>query len=305
MRLAKSWISSFGAAAVVAGGLAMVPIVPAAATGGLTLDKQAPAGVLLGDEIPYDLVAANAPGPRTRSTTGVSPTSCRSASAYMAGSAPPALGTPTTSINGTRRQQVLVWRNVTDLQVNSDLTLSFVAEPHRHGPGHPHPPRPPHLNSATVASQEDPRTVPAFNPDGFTAQDRHVQSAGHRRQRPRTALPFVIEKSNDNSPEGELLRGVHKNRTDVHAQECATTRSCPPRTSRSPTSSPPTWSSWPAGTSTTRLPGLSSSTRGRRGSGVPALTIDPCPASDGGRHRVTRPGLPAGRLHEKVTLERR
>ena len=193
-------------ASLAAGGLGLAATTPAAAAASITLAKQAPASVLLGDDIPYTLTAANADGAPPQYNVGFSdvlPVGFQ----YKPGSAPTAVGEPTKTTNSSG-QQVLVWRNVTDLQPNSDFGFTFLAE---RVPPMPNALSPSDANSATVASQTDPRTVPAFTPDGTPKSGTFTDSATDSATTARD--PFVIEKSNDNSPEGELLRGVHKNRT--------------------------------------------------------------------------------------------
>ncbi len=128
---ARRWISSFGAAAVVAGGLAMAPAVPAAAAdpppAGITLDKKAPASVLLGDPVPYTLTASNPTGNAPLynvSFSDVLPTGFE----YVGPTDPLSAGEPTVTTT-PGGQTLLVWNNVTDLQAASSFTLKFEAKP--------------------------------------------------------------------------------------------------------------------------------------------------------------------------------
>ncbi len=194
------------ASALAASSLGLAVATPAAAVGGLSLNKSAPASVLLGDDIPYELTAKNANGAPPQYNVGFSDV-LPAGFEYKTGSAPATVGEPTKTQNGSG-QWVLVWKNVTDLQPNSDFSFTFTAV--RVLPL-PDSLTPSDTNAATVASQTDPRTIPAFNPDGTpkvgTFSDQATDTAVTARD------PFVIEKSNDRSPEGELLRGVHQNRT--------------------------------------------------------------------------------------------
>ncbi len=202
--MAKKWLSALGALAVMVGGLTAVTSTPAAAASNLTLDKKAPASVLLGDDIPYELTADNA-GPDPLFNVGFSdvlPAGFR----YKAGSVSPAIGAPTTTVNGSG-QQVLAWTNVTDLQANSDYRISFTAE--WADPAQiPDTIAPIDTNSATAAGNSNERTVPKFDASGVptNATSTATDSADTRRD------PFVIEKEEPSS-EAELLRGVHDQRT--------------------------------------------------------------------------------------------
>lgn len=66
-------------------------------------------------------------------------------------------------------------------------------------------------NNAWVAGQLDERRIPKFAPDGVPIPAAGLTSDDDGATTKRD--PFVIEKKDNNSPEGELLRGVHKNRT--------------------------------------------------------------------------------------------
>ncbi len=200
--MAKRWLGAFGALAVLVGGLTAVATTPAAADSTLTLNKTAPASVLLGDDIPYELTAANA-GPDPLYNVGFSDV-LPPGFEYKAPTSPASAGEPTITTNGSG-QQVLAWTNVTDLQANSDFTLSFTAK--RVTPL-PDTIVPVDTNSATVAGQSNERTVPKFDANGapINATSQASDTATTTRD------PFVIEKE-EPSLEGELLRGVHDQRT--------------------------------------------------------------------------------------------
>jgi len=106
------WITSFLAGALLVGGLGAVGTAPAAAAASITLDKQAPASVLLGDPIPYKLVASNPTGNDPLYNVGFSDV-LPAGFEYVPNSTTPALaGNPQIDkVTGT-----LVWSNVTDLQ---------------------------------------------------------------------------------------------------------------------------------------------------------------------------------------------
>ncbi len=192
------WLTSVLVGALVAGGLGTASVAPAAAAAPqLTLKKDAPAGVLLGDPIPYTLTVTN-PGDAPLynvSFSDILPTGFE----YTGTTEPASAGEPTITQDGGR--SVLVWNNVTDLQANSSFTLRFKAVPN------PVPTTiaPTDTNDAWAAGQTDARVVPEFGPDG-----KPLDAAGQLQQSGTATtkrLPYVIEKKSSNSPEGELLRG--------------------------------------------------------------------------------------------------
>ncbi|MEZ5184234.1 MAG: hypothetical protein R2720_00675 [Candidatus Nanopelagicales bacterium] len=180
---------------------------PAAADASVTLDKKAPASVLLGDNIPYELTAKNVSG---AAVYNVSFSDVLPLGMVYAGSVSPDIGAPTITTRGDGRQ-VLVWSNATDLQSNASFTITFEAK-------WPDGAIPTSISesdtdNANVATQTDPRYVPKFDADGnpiTSAPDGTVNTASDSATT--TRAPFVIEKS-EPSPEGELLRGVHDHRT--------------------------------------------------------------------------------------------
>ena len=206
--MAKKWFGALSALAVLLGGLTMTTAGPAAADASVTLDKSAPASVLLGENIPYELTAENISASPLYNVgfSDVLPLGM----VYVSGSVSPAVGEPTITTRGDGRQ-VLVWSNATDLQSNAAFTISFEAK----WPAGSVPISivPTDTNDANVATQTDPRYVPKFDANGdpiTTAPAGTVNTASDSATTQRAA--FVIEKS-EPSPEGELLRGVHDQRT--------------------------------------------------------------------------------------------
>jgi uncharacterized repeat protein (TIGR01451 family)/fimbrial isopeptide formation D2 family protein len=201
MDATRRWLSSLVTGALLAGGLVLAPTSPAAAAGELTLDKTAPSESLLGEDIEYKLTAQNTTGTAqyNLSFSDILPDELK----YKAGSAKPAVGEPKITMSGGR--QVLTWSNVTDLQANADFALTFEAE-------YVTPIAKildPELdNDSNAATSSDPRTVPTFNADGSvkTGSFQASDSATTRK------IGVEIEKD-EPSPEDELLRGVHDQRT--------------------------------------------------------------------------------------------
>ena len=101
---------------------------------------------------------------------------------------------------------MLAWTNVSDLQANSTFTITYEAKW-------------PNAGSIPLTSRQQTSTTRPWPARPTHARSRSTQTA-HRPMRPTPAndsettkrAPFIIEKS-EPSPEGELLRGVHKKRT--------------------------------------------------------------------------------------------
>ncbi len=120
---------------------------------------------------------------------------------------PPEAGNPTVSVDPNTGQQVLVWSNLTDIGPGGTFTLEFQATLGDDGDvvGQTL------LNTAYVAAQTDPREVPGFDDSGIPVPGTYSESATASRTTKVTAVQ--IRKSSDNAPEGELLRGVHDQRS--------------------------------------------------------------------------------------------
>ena len=179
----------------------MAPVAPAAAGTGLTLVKKAPDRSLLGDTVSYTLTAANtsAGGQYNVSFSDILPPELE----FDGNVIPTAAGNPKITTSGG--QQVLTWLNLADLLAGSDFTLSFDAKYKT-----PIDPilTPTMTNTANVATSDDPRDIPAFNPNGTVADaDNQATDTADT-----TKIGVRISKG-EPSPEGELLRGVHDHRT--------------------------------------------------------------------------------------------
>jgi uncharacterized repeat protein (TIGR01451 family) len=211
MRTAPSKFWTFLIALFIGLGVtALGAVSPAAADplpASITLDKKAPGSVLLGDPIPYTLTAGNPAGNAPLynvSFSDILPAGFE----YVGPTDPVSAGEPTaTPISGGRT--LLIWNNVTDLQPASSFTLKFSAKPKT-----PIPTTiiPVERNTAYLAGSTNERKVPKFNSNGTPVADPpgvvySSDTADTKR------APFVVEKTNTNSPEGELLRGVHDQRS--------------------------------------------------------------------------------------------
>ncbi len=207
MRTAPSKFWTFLIALFVGLGLtALGAASPAAADAGITLDKKAPGSVLLGDPVPYTLTASNPAG--NDSLYNVSFSDILPAGFEYVGPTDPASAGEPTITTTPGGQTLLVWNNVTDLQAASSFTLKFEAELKA-----PVPTTivPVDTNTAYVAGSINERKVPKFNSNGTPVADLEVVSDDDTA--PTERAPFVVEKRNTNSPEGELLRGVHDQRS--------------------------------------------------------------------------------------------
>ena len=198
----KKWLGVLSSVAVLIGGLTMTTAQPAAAAASVTLDKSAPGSVLLGDPVPYTLTASNpaANDPLYNvSFSDVLPAGFE----YVGPTTPASAGEPTVTQTSSG-QTLLVWNNVTDLQAASSFALKFEAQLKT-----PVPTTivPVDTNTAYVSGSTNERLLPKFTTNGVPIADPEVVSDTATADTKRA--PFVVEKKNTNSPEGELLRGVH------------------------------------------------------------------------------------------------
>jgi len=198
----KKWLGVLSSVAVLIGGLTMTTAQPAAAAASVTLDKSAPGSVLLGDPVPYTLTASNPAGNDPLynvSFSDVLPAGFE----YVGPTTPASAGEPTVTQTSSG-QTLLVWNNVTDLQAASSFALKFEAQLKT-----PVPTTivPVDTNTAYVSGSTNERLLPKFTTNGVPIADPEVVSDTATADTKRA--PFVVEKKNTNSPEGELLRGVH------------------------------------------------------------------------------------------------
>ncbi|MSV85537.1 MAG: DUF11 domain-containing protein, partial [Actinobacteria bacterium] len=172
----------------------------------IQLTKTAPRSVLAGTEATYRLTVTN-PGDTVEfnvSFSDVLPNEAR----FVAGSVVPAsAGNPRVSINPDTAQQVLQWLNVSDLGPGASTSIEFRVTLGEAGKevGNTL------INNSFAASQTNPRVVPKFNAAGVPVPGSYTESANAAASTNVSAVQ--IEKSSTNAPEGELLRGVHDQRS--------------------------------------------------------------------------------------------
>ncbi|MEH3034376.1 MAG: isopeptide-forming domain-containing fimbrial protein [Aeromicrobium erythreum] len=188
--------------ALVAGLLAVVPMVPAAAAQSMTLSASSDP-VLVGEDVGYSLKASNTGDEDLYNLTfrvvlpqGVT---------YVSGSTRPSgLDDPTQVVNGDG-SRTLIWSNVDDAARNGDVSLDFSARPDLsvYPVGSTIP------ATADVYANSDPRYVPRFTPSG-TLLDRSTVTASTTST---TRVSAIALTKTEPSPEHELLRGVHDHPT--------------------------------------------------------------------------------------------
>jgi uncharacterized repeat protein (TIGR01451 family)/fimbrial isopeptide formation D2 family protein len=182
--------------------LVMAPAAFADGTPNITLDKQAPAAVLLGEDSQVTLHAANPGGQpygynlsfRDVLPAGVS---------YVPGSAPVApLVIPNAPAAG---QTTLIFENVSDLSPGSSYDLHYEVQHNTGvlGVGDSY------TNQAGAYINDDPRFVPDFAANGTPTGD----FTGSATDSAVTEINAIEIEKDEPSPEGELLRGVHDHQT--------------------------------------------------------------------------------------------
>jgi uncharacterized repeat protein (TIGR01451 family)/fimbrial isopeptide formation D2 family protein len=193
------------AVAVVLAGLAVPALVAptaARAADGLavTLTESAPASTLVGDAVAVTLTASNAtstPG-YNLTLTDVIPAGATFASADAG------LGSPSRVVKLADGTTKLIWSNVADLQAGVTVASTYS-----------------YTTTAAVGAvvttsgaafvSSAARTLPKFDAVGAPVADPAVVSATAGSTT--TIVPFRLDKKEDSSPEGELLRGVHDHPT--------------------------------------------------------------------------------------------
>ena len=180
------------------------PVASAAPT--IQLTKTAPRSVLAGAEATYRLTVTN-PGDTVEfnvSFSDVLPNEAR----FVAGSVVPAsVGNPRVSVNPDTSQQVLQWINVGDVGPGTSTSVEFRVTLGEAGKevGNTL------INNSYAASQTNPRIVPRFDSAGIPVPGSYTESATASASTNVSAVQ--IKKSSSNAPEGELLRGVHDQRS--------------------------------------------------------------------------------------------
>jgi uncharacterized repeat protein (TIGR01451 family)/fimbrial isopeptide formation D2 family protein len=185
----------------------LAPATPAAAAGpAISVSKGEPVRILAGENARYSITVTNsgdAPIEYNASISDVLPPGAT----YLGGVEPASAGEPRSSTDPVSGRTVLLWENLTDLPRGGSYTLSFDVDP-----------GPPGdlvgsvvINNAFGAASTDERDIPDFDASGRPVPGPATQSGLDDLPTQVTALE--IRKSNDNAPEGELLRGVHDQRS--------------------------------------------------------------------------------------------
>jgi large repetitive protein len=184
-------------------------VSPARADGpGITLAKHGPGSVLAGDQAEYTLTATNPAqaGAVPEYNLSFSDVLPLGATYVPNSTTPTSFPEPAVTTDPGSGRVVLVWSSVSDLVVGETVTLGYRVD--LGGPGDV-------VGStvsddASAAVNSDPRTIPGFDPDGQPKAGSYTESAAASAAT--TASALEIRKS-EPSPEHELLRGVHDQRT--------------------------------------------------------------------------------------------
>lgn len=185
------------------------PITAAVAAPGIHLSKSAPGEVLAGEPITYTLTVSNPPGPGAAPEYNLGFRDVIPANvSFVGGSTTPAgAGDPTQYVDPTTHETTLTWTNVTDLSVNGTTVLTFQVLPD------------PVMflvgttveNTADVYSSTDPFVAPEFDELGVLVPGTATETATSNPTS--TYISALKITKSEPSPEGELLRGVHRNTT--------------------------------------------------------------------------------------------
>ena len=222
---------------IVASVLVVVP--PAASspvlaqTPSLTATKTAPGNLLAGKNVPYTISTTNSGTAPLYNVTfrDVLPLG----TTYVGPSTPADFGEPEIIVNqvpdplavppATIAQQTLIWSNIGDLQPGSTLALSFsVALNRTADPARPSLPvyqvGSTVRNSAESYASPNERVLPAFDAQGVPIDNPAVTTTSTSATT--TRLTAIEIRKSEPSPEGELLRGVHRH-TTVYTLDVETT----------------------------------------------------------------------------------
>ena len=203
MRVLSRPLAAATSLAVAVSAVTLAPPAALAADPDITLAKQAPVSVLAGQGVKYSLTIGNPSGDATVTLYNASVSDALPAGmAYVAGSAAP-FRDPQISTNAGR--QTLVWTDLEDVADGDTLTVGFEVTGGTGTVGATL------TNSAVAVGSTDPRQVPDFGPDG-SPQPGPSDKVSFPATATTTVTAIEVEKSQP-SPEGELLRGVHKQTT--------------------------------------------------------------------------------------------
>ena len=197
------------AALVLPATVILATATSAAAVGpGITVVKTADASVLVGTPISYSVTAANpvqagAVPEYNLSVRDVLPAGV----SYVAGSTTPSNAGEPRSLTDATGRTVLIWDNITDIQVGGSYGISFKALPDPTAL----PPGSSVSNVGDGYTNVNPRKVASFTAIGMPIAGSYTQTASST---PAATLIIPIEVTKaEPSSEGELMRGVHDNTT--------------------------------------------------------------------------------------------
>ena len=182
-------------------------VSPAAAAASLTLIKEGPGSVLVGESAEFTLTVTNggdAPAYNV-SFRDVLPANVT----YVGPTSPASAGAPTVIANApSAGRTTLIWANTFDLNSAGDATLTYTVRPD--------PVLLPvgasFVNSSGAYWSSDARIVPAFNPvTGEFIPESPPPSAtsGVAGVTATTTISAVKIEKSEASPENELVRGIH------------------------------------------------------------------------------------------------
>ena len=195
------------------------PAAQAAAPPTIGLGKTGPASVLAGSPVPFTLTATNPASAGSAvpqynvSFQDVLPPGVT----YKPGTTTPAdVGDPTVftaqvifpaGSSTLVPQQTLVWSNVADLPIGGNVAIGYQVVP----PSTLYPVGSTLTNMAQDFASTNPRLVPKFDRVTGAPKPNAATTAGPQRSVTTAISAITIVKSDDASPEGKLLRGVHQN----------------------------------------------------------------------------------------------
>ncbi|MBD8869170.1 DUF11 domain-containing protein [Nocardioides donggukensis] len=188
---------------VLVGLVVVVPASPAFAAEGIAVTKSASEQVLVGEDVAVTITARNTGTEKEYNLTlrDVLPLGVE----YAGPTRPAGMPEPTEYVDSDGRT-VLVWENVSDLPVGAAQSVSFAVRPDPDV----HPVGSTIENTANAYANAGPRTLPRFDGQGQYVSGATVQATSGPASTTITAI--TVDKSED-SPEGELLRGIHAHPT--------------------------------------------------------------------------------------------
>jgi uncharacterized repeat protein (TIGR01451 family) len=189
------------------------PAAPARADDGaaITVDKASPARILAGENARYEITVRNSGAAvvvYNATITDLLP----AGSTYLGNVSPASAGDPVIRTDPVSGRTLLIWANITDLPQGGSYTLAFDVDPGPAGDvvGNVL------VNEANAATSTDERDVPDLDASGRPVPAPTTQTASDTLNTQVAAIE--VRKTNTNSPEGELLRGVHDQRSVYELQ---------------------------------------------------------------------------------------